>query len=65
MHSSDVTDTVSIPDQEILDKDIAELVRDKQDRQTNSRSKKLPRIPKGQEETPKVTSNAQAGLEGS
>ena len=34
VHSCDVTDTVSIPDQETLDKDIAELVRDKQDRQT-------------------------------
>ena len=35
-NSCDVTDTVSIPDQETLDKDIAELVRDKQDRQTAS-----------------------------
>ena len=36
VHSCDATDTVSIPDQETLDKDIAELVRDKQDRQTAS-----------------------------
>ena len=34
VHSCDVTDmTLSIPDQETLDKDIEELVCDKQDRQ--------------------------------